>query len=74
MQLTTSPSPGTNATTPRGIDAGLSPEGRGETHWTVILPRPLGGEAGPVSFRGRVRGNPRSQLHGSGSARVFKIV
>ena len=66
MQLTTSPSPGTNATNGCGIAAGLSPAGRGTTHWTVILPRPLGGEAGPVSFRGRVRGNPLPQLHRSG--------
>ena len=41
--------------------------GEARTDWMVILPRPLGGEAGPVSFRGRVRGNPISQLHGSGS-------
>jgi len=61
-----SPSPGTNATNGRGIAAGLSPAGRGATHWMVILPRPLGGEAGPVSFRGRVRGNPLPQLHRSG--------
>ena len=44
MQLTTFPSPGTNATNTRGIGAGLSPSGRGETYRTVILPRPLGAD------------------------------
>jgi len=56
MQLTTSPSPGTNATNGRGIDAGLSPEGRGRITARYVAPRPAGGEAGPASFRGRVRG------------------
>ena len=56
MQLPTPPSPGANATNGRGIGAGLSPEGRGATCRTVLLPHPIRGEAGPTSFRGRVRG------------------
>ena len=46
----------------------LSPRwGEAKPDWTVILPRPLGGETGPVLFRGRVRGNPISRLNYSGS-------
>ena len=67
MQLTTSPSPGSNATNGRGIAAGLSPAGRGRSTVRYVAPRPIRGEAGPVSFRGRVRGNPLPQLHRSGS-------
>ena len=61
------PSPVANATNDRVALAPASPqEGRGERHRTVILPRPAGGEAGPASFRGRVRGSPILQLNRSG--------
>ena len=45
---------------------------RGEPDRTVILPRPTGGEAGPVLFRDRVRGSPMSQQYRSGLERQIK--
>ena len=50
------PSPAANATNDCGIATGLSPNGaRRAGPDSKILPRPIGGEAGAVSFRGRVR-------------------
>ena len=60
------PSPVANATNDRGIGTGLSPVGARQDHHPVRLASPPGGEAGPVSFRGRVRGIPISQLNRSG--------
>ena len=59
-----------NINAPSPVRAGARPAsppvGRGATHRTVIRPRPLGGEAGPASFRGRVRGQSCDQLNRSG--------
>jgi len=73
MRRTTPPHPAPTPQTTVALAPASSPVGRGEPHRTGILPRPTGGEAGPVFPRlrdGRVKGSPISQSNHSGSAPI----
>ena len=56
MQLTTPPHPAPMPQTAVALVPASPQWGEARPNRTVTLPRPVGGEAGHVSFRGRVRG------------------